>query len=60
MEIPNFHDLDSDNDGIFDVIEAGGVDGDGDGIIGTGALTLIQTEMVGLILLIQLMEELHY
>ncbi|WP_330444544.1 gliding motility-associated C-terminal domain-containing protein [Flavivirga abyssicola] len=36
--IPDFLDLDSDNDGIYDVIEAGGVDGDGDGLIGTGAL----------------------
>ncbi|TGV02519.1 hypothetical protein EM932_10075, partial [Flavivirga rizhaonensis] len=36
--IPDFLDLDSDNDGIYDVIEAGGVDGDGDGFIGTGAL----------------------
>ncbi|MDO5980159.1 hypothetical protein [Flavivirga spongiicola] len=36
--VPDFLDLDSDNDGIYDVIEAGGVDGDGDGLIGTGAL----------------------
>ncbi|NMH88057.1 hypothetical protein HHX25_11125, partial [Flavivirga sp. Y03] len=36
--IPDFLDLDSDNDGIYDVIEAGGVDGDNDGLIGTGAL----------------------
>ena len=35
---PNYIDLDSDNDGIYDVIEAGGVDGDGDGRIGTGAI----------------------
>ncbi|MDD7885296.1 gliding motility-associated C-terminal domain-containing protein [Flavivirga sp. 57AJ16] len=35
---PDYLDLDSDNDGIYDVIEAGGVDGDGDGFIGTGAL----------------------
>ncbi len=32
---PNHIDLDSDNDGIFDVIEAGGVDGDNDGLVGT-------------------------
>lgn len=31
--LPNSFDLDSDNDGAPDVIEAGGVDGDGDGII---------------------------
>ncbi len=30
--IPNYLDLDSDNDGILDVIEAGGTDDDGDGI----------------------------
>ncbi|MDO5988922.1 hypothetical protein Q4Q39_16045, partial [Flavivirga amylovorans] len=36
--IPDFLDLDSDNDGIYDVIEAGGVDGDNDGLIGTGVL----------------------
>ena len=29
--IPNHLDLDSDNDGVFDVIEAGGIDADGDG-----------------------------
>ena len=32
-------DLDSDNDGIYDVIEAGGIDSDGDGIIGSGPIT---------------------
>jgi uncharacterized repeat protein (TIGR01451 family) len=31
--IPNFLDSDSDNDGIPDLIEAGGVDTDGDGVI---------------------------
>lgn len=31
--IPNYLDLDSDNDGIQDVVEAGGVDANGDGII---------------------------
>ena len=31
--IPNYLDLDSDNDGIPDLIEAGGVDTDGDGVI---------------------------
>jgi gliding motility-associated-like protein/uncharacterized repeat protein (TIGR01451 family) len=31
--IPNAQDLDSDNDGILDIIEAGGVDTDGDGQI---------------------------
>lgn len=31
--IPNFLDLDSDNDGIPDVVESGGVDANGDGII---------------------------
>jgi len=36
---PNIFDLDSDNDGIADVIEAGGTDPDNDGRIGTGAIT---------------------
>jgi len=31
-------DVDSDNDGIFDVIEAGGTDPDGDGMIGSGPI----------------------
>ncbi|MDY7395986.1 gliding motility-associated C-terminal domain-containing protein [Aureibaculum sp. 2210JD6-5] len=31
--VPNYLDLDSDNDGITDVTEAGGTDADGDGII---------------------------
>ena len=31
--------MDSDNDGILDVIEAGGTDPDGDGMIGTGPIT---------------------
>jgi hypothetical protein len=34
--IKDFLDLDSDNDGISDVIEAGGVDSNGDGVYGTG------------------------
>ena len=33
--IPDFRDLDTDNDGINDVIEGGNPDGDDDGIIGT-------------------------
>ncbi|WP_394749841.1 T9SS type B sorting domain-containing protein [Spongiimicrobium salis] len=37
--IPNSQDLDSDNDGILDVIEAGGSDPDNDGIIGSGVIT---------------------
>ena len=37
--VPNTFDLDSDNDGIYDVIEAGGTDLDGDGIIGIGNIT---------------------
>ena len=32
----DFRDLDSDNDGTFDVTEAGGPDPDGNGLIGTG------------------------
>jgi len=34
--IPDSLDLDSDNDSIFDVIESGGGDVDGDGILGSG------------------------
>ncbi len=34
--VPDWHDLDSDNDGINDVIEGGASDPDNDGIIGTG------------------------
>ncbi len=37
---PNFLDLDSDNDGVNDVLEAGYNDGDNDGFIGTGALII--------------------
>jgi len=37
--VPNHLDLDSDNDGIADVVEAGGQDPDGDGVIGTGSIT---------------------
>ena len=36
---PDAQDIDSDNDGIADVIENGGTDADGDGIIGTGPIT---------------------
>lgn len=38
--LANWLDLDSDNDGINDVAEGGKVDGDGDGIIGTGILQI--------------------
>ncbi len=34
--VADFRDLDSDNDGIVDVIENGGSDGDGDGRLGSG------------------------
>ncbi len=36
---PNYLDLDSDNDGVTDVTEAGGIDPDNDGVIGTGPIT---------------------
>lgn len=35
---PDFRDLDTDNDGINDVIENGGVDSDNDGVVGAGAV----------------------
>jgi hypothetical protein len=38
--VPNHLDLDSDNDGIADVREAGGADGDNDGRIGTGTVSV--------------------
>jgi len=38
-QLPNYLDLDSDDDGIPDVIEAGGIDPDNNGVIGTGAIT---------------------
>ncbi len=34
--VKDFRDLDSDNDSIPDVIESGGVDDDGDGVLGSG------------------------
>ncbi|MEN8169254.1 MAG: JDVT-CTERM domain-containing protein [Pseudomonadota bacterium] len=37
---PNYRDLDSDNDGVNDVIEAGGSDPDDDGVIGDGLPTV--------------------
>ncbi|MEM7161020.1 MAG: Ig-like domain-containing protein [Bacteroidota bacterium] len=37
--VPNYQDLDSDNDGISDVVESGGDDPDGNGIVGSGAIT---------------------
>jgi hypothetical protein len=39
--VPNFRDLDSDNDGINDVIEAGLTDSDNNGLIGSGSGTTI-------------------
>lgn len=44
--VPNFLDLDSDNDGIMDVIEAGGIDVDTNGII--FALTILDIDRDGL------------
>ncbi|KYP15597.1 T9SS type A sorting domain-containing protein [Flavihumibacter sp. CACIAM 22H1] len=38
--IPNMFDLDSDNDGIYDVIEAGGIDANNDGRIDNGTMIL--------------------
>jgi len=38
--IPDWHDLDSDNDGINDVLEGGNIDPDNDGIIGDGIPTV--------------------
>ena len=38
--IPDYFDLDSDEDGCYDVIEAGFEDADGDGIFGVGGTNL--------------------
>jgi|GEM_PF-3353705 len=38
--IPNYNDLDSDNDGIYDVFEGGNDDPDHDGLVGTGIPTV--------------------
>ncbi|TAE10432.1 MAG: T9SS C-terminal target domain-containing protein, partial [Bacteroidetes bacterium] len=38
--VPDFRDLDADNDGIDDIRENNGVDGDNDGVIGTGTPTV--------------------
>ncbi|OFY73185.1 MAG: hypothetical protein A2265_02280 [Bacteroidetes bacterium RIFOXYA12_FULL_33_9] len=45
--IPDFLDLDTDNDGIFDVTECGGTDTNKDGIIGS-ALIITDTDADGL------------
>jgi len=37
---PNSLDLDSDNDGCPDAVEAGGSDGDGNGVLGTGVVVV--------------------
>jgi gliding motility-associated-like protein len=38
-QLPNYLDLDSDDDGIPDVLEAGGIDPDKNGVIGIGSIT---------------------
>ncbi len=37
--LPNYRDVDSDNDAVGDIIEAGGVDSDGDGVVDTATDT---------------------
>ena len=39
--VPNYHDLDSDNDGLNDVLEGGNVDPDNDGVVGEGTPNLL-------------------
>ncbi len=46
--LPNHLDLDADNDGLVDVIEAGGSDSDGNGIIDNGSGSLVDTDEDGL------------
>ncbi|MCU7829212.1 MAG: choice-of-anchor L domain-containing protein [Candidatus Thiodiazotropha sp. (ex Myrtea sp. 'scaly one' KF741663)] len=38
--VADFRDLDSDNDGLYDVTETGGSDPDGDGVVGNGTPTV--------------------
>lgn len=38
--LPDYRDLDSDNDGLFDVLERLGPDGDGNGILGHGQIVV--------------------
>lgn len=45
--LPNYRDLESDSDGINDVLEAGGSDPDCNGIIGTGASSAIAVNNSG-------------
>ena len=44
--IPDYLELDSDNDGCYDVAEAGFDDEDGDGILGTGTVTVNSSGLV--------------
>jgi len=43
--IPNYRDLDSDNDGLLDVIESGGLDRDGNGLIDTPNILVDSTTL---------------
>ncbi len=46
--VPNYHDLDSDNDGLNDVVEGGNLDPDNDGVVGVGnPQTDIDGQVVG-------------
>lgn len=58
--LADFKDLDSDNDGIPDIIEAGGVDADGDGVVdditdtdGDGLSDVFDTDNGGTLLIIE-------
>jgi gliding motility-associated-like protein len=44
--VPNFRSLDSDGDGCFDVVEAGFIDPDGNGLLGTGTPTVNELGLV--------------
>ncbi len=41
--VPNQYDLDSDNDGLADLVEAGGIDADNNGVIDDAPDTLVKT-----------------
>ncbi len=47
--VPDFLDIDSDNDGIYDIIETGGTDASGDGRVDySGSFNIVDADMDGL------------
>jgi len=50
--VDDFRDRDSDNDGIFDVVESGGSDPDMDGVLGSGILVVNTKGIAGIIVIV--------